>query len=163
MLMLLLFLHSILFEIVKNLSLCDNCHFVTIAYCWLICKQSIGTSLRYFYAHSSARSDSSTVESSPRNPWIGFSKSDGNYFPFQYHVQWILFPPKNVHLVSLSISTEEQNPTAIFNVPSPSGKIILLFFQSGKSKGIREKCLKSGKSKGILIDLYIMRVHKNSC
>ena len=52
------------------LKLFTICHFVTIAYTWMICKQSF-LYLRYGNLRPFiSKSDSSAVESSPRNPWI---------------------------------------------------------------------------------------------
>ncbi len=62
MLMLLLFLHSTLFEIVHNLFF-----FVTIAYSWLIFWYLIYAILLCPFV---SKSDSVAVESPPRNPWI---------------------------------------------------------------------------------------------
>ena len=58
-----------------------------------------------------SESDSSVVKSSLRNPWIWGSNPGGTILPFQYHVEWIPFPPKTVHFVPLS------NIPTVFNVP----------------------------------------------
>ncbi len=53
-----------------------------------------------------------------------------------------------------TFNTKQKTRSGKFRVPSPSAKsrILFYFFQSRKSQGIWEKCLKSGKSQGILID-----------
>ena len=89
--MLLLFLHSILFEQFIIL-------WHTITYIWLICKQSISYLIYATFMPFISKSDSSTsnhiknqeflvtpninsksIESSPRYPWIEGSNPGGNY------------------------------------------------------------------------------------
>ncbi len=80
------------------------CQFVTTAYVelrdlyWFVNKL-FGVWYALLLCPFINKSDSSTVEGSSRNPWIGGSNPGGNYFPFHYDVEWIFFPPKNVHLV----------------------------------------------------------------
>ncbi len=95
-LMLLLFLHTFCSK------LFTICHFVTIAYTWLIWKQTIfRTWYTLFLIPFKSKSDSSVVESSPHKPWIGGSNPGGNYTSFSVSRRLNPCLLKTVHFVPL--------------------------------------------------------------
>ena len=97
MLMLLLFLHSILFETVHNLSFCDNCvHLIDLWTRYL-------TLDNYTPLLCPFINKSDSVENSPRNRGSRVRVPAGTILVFQYHVEWILFPPKTEHFVPLNL------------------------------------------------------------
>ena len=96
MLMLLLLLHSMMFEIVHDLSFCDNCvHLIFV-------NNVFGTWYTLLLCPLISKSNSWAVKCLPRNPWIEGSNPAKTVLPFQYHEEWILFPPKTAHFVPLN-------------------------------------------------------------
>ncbi len=91
MLMLLLFLHSSLFEIVPKSSFYENC--VELIDLWT--KRIGWYTLLLCPVSSTSQIPVGREFASYRNPWIWFSNPWGNLFLFQYYVEWIIFPPKN--------------------------------------------------------------------
>ncbi len=84
MLMLLLFLHIILFEIVHNLSFCDNSvDLIDLKTNYL----GLDIDPTLLLCPFISELDSSVVESSLRNPWIGGSNPGRNYTFFSVRVE----------------------------------------------------------------------------
>ena len=64
---------------------------------WFV-KKVFGTWCTWATIPFISKSDSSAVESSPRNLSMEVLNPSGNDFPLRYHVEWIFFLPRNTHL-----------------------------------------------------------------
>ena len=95
--MLLQFVHSIVFEIVHNLSFCNNSVYLIDLY-----TMNLTPDIRYTLCPFIHKSDSVAIESSPRgNSWVEGSNPGGNYASFSVSRRMNLFPLKTVHFVPL--------------------------------------------------------------
>ena len=82
-----------------------------------------------------------------------------------FDLQLILHTPDLIHMIVFILEIFTKMFRDLY-IPNKQGsqsirEIRENYFTFFSSQGIWEKCLKSGKNQGILIGLYIVRVHKN--